>query len=166
MLLESVWNFHDDDTNAVWAITGDEYSPQFIDTELTSPRFNRTGEVWLWIQCAVAADYTHANESYQFILRSGSGNDATNLNAGIVDHVLTPNYAGNDTRIATARSRAFFATALPADTLGRYIQLYCDVDANGSSSISVYAGLASCRSAVPTPKYLETILTNVTAPTA
>lgn len=171
MLLEQVWNFHDGVT--AWAITGDEWSPMFIDLELTLPRFNRTGEVWLWIMSAVGTEaglYANNDEHYQFIVRSGSGNDATNLNAGIVDHLCTPNYAhtgagAGDDRLVAAK-RPFFATALPGDALGRYLQLYCDTTGTvGSSNLEVYAGLALTKSAIPNISYLQTMVTNVTKPT-
>jgi len=174
MLLESVWQFHDDDSNAVWAITGDEWSPMFIDTELASPRFNRTGEVWLWIQVAVGTQallYGDNDEYYQFKLKSGTTNDGTNLTGTIIEHVCTPLYsktgAGTgDTRLVAAR-RPMFAAALSGDAFGRYIQLYCDTTGTvGNSDLSVRAGLAPSKSAIPNIEYLQTLVTNVTAPTA
>jgi hypothetical protein len=161
MQVEQVWNFHDGDT--AWAISGDEWSPMFIDLEITLPRFNRTGEVWLWIMCAVAATYGDTDEYYQFIVKSSATNDATNLNGTIYEHIMTPNYVGNDTRVATARSRPFFACCLPGDALQRYIQLYCEVTGT-TPTISVYAGLAASKSAIPNIAYLQTVRTNVVAP--
>lgn len=171
MLIEQVWNFHSGTT--AWAITGDEWSTSGpIDTELTSPRFNRTGEVWLWIQSAVGTQallYTNGDEKYQFIFRSGTTEDNTNLTAGIVDHVCTPNYSftgagAGDARLVAAR-RPFFACAIPGSALGRYLQLYCDTTGTvGSSDLQVYAGLAASKSAIPNIEYLQTLTTNVTAP--
>jgi hypothetical protein len=144
----------------------------FIDTELTSPRFNRTGEVWLWIQVAVGTQallYANGDEKYQFVLKSGTGNDATNLNAGIVEHVASPLYsytgaAAGDARLV-ASSRPCFACCLPGSALGRYIQLYCETTGTvGSSDLDVYAGLAASKSAIPNIAYLQTVTTNVTAP--
>jgi hypothetical protein len=173
MLLEAVWNFHDDETNAVWAITGDEWSPMFIDTELTSPRFNRTGEVWLWIMVSVGTQallYGDNDEYYQFKLKSGTTNDGTNLTGTIVEHVCTPLYSktgagAGDVRLVASR-RPMFQCALATDAFGRYIQLYCDTTGTvGNSDLAVYAGLASSKSAIPNSLYNQTVVTNVVAPT-
>jgi hypothetical protein len=174
MLIEQVWNFHDGTT--AWAITGDEWSPMFIDLEITTGRFARTGEVWLWIQASVGTQallYGDNDEYYRFILKSSATNDDTNLDGTIKEHIATPLYsktgAGTgDTRLVAGR-RPFFATAIPPEDLLRYIQLYCDTTGTcGNSDLQVYAGLAPSKSAIPNIAYLQTArpsYTNVVAPT-
>jgi len=161
MLYQLIDQFHE--ANTAWAITGDEWSPKFLDMEATAPGFNRGGsEVWLWIKTVVAADFTTGDESYQFELRTSGTNDATNLNGTIRDLIMTGIMLGNDARLATA-GKWILRVGLPMEAALRYWQLYCDTAGN-TPIISVKAGLAPTRSAIPSDKAIQVLETNVGNP--
>lgn len=148
MLFQEIGQFHSGTTP--WAITGDEWSPCFIDTEVAAPKLTENDEIVLWIKTAVAADHTTGDEVYEFILRCSATNDATNLNGTIYNKLSTGIRDGDDVECATVGA-LIFRCSLPYAVNLRYWQLFCETGAGTSPSISVYAGLAH-RSAVATPQ--------------
>ena len=147
MLFEEIGQFHSGSTP--WAITGDEWSPNIIDTEVTAPHLTNNDEIVLWIKTAVAADHTSGDEVYEFILRCSATNDATNLDGTVYNKVSTGIRDGDDVELATA-GNLIFRCSLPYNVNLRYWQLFCETGASSSPTLSVYAGL-SHRSAVSTP---------------
>jgi hypothetical protein len=74
----------------------------------------------------VAADYTNLDEQYEFVLRTGTGTDGTDINAGATDIIKTADMAGNDGRIDAAGDWILRCTLPMECSAARYLQLYAN----------------------------------------
>lgn len=99
------------------------------------------GKAWLVVKCTVAADYSTGNETYQFVLRSGTGTDGTDINAGVLDLAETEDMNGDDVRVDVAGDW-IWRIAIPIDLKQRYIQLFKNLGGT-SPTISISASLVS-----------------------
>jgi len=99
------------------------------------------GKIWLVIKTTVAADFTSGNETYQFIVRTGTGTDGTDINAGVLDVAETDSMDGDDVRLDVAGDY-IWRIQLPIDIKQRYIQLF-KCFGGTTPTISISASLVS-----------------------
>ena len=96
--------------------------------------------VWLVIKTTVAADYTTGDETYQFVLRTGTGTNGTDINAGTQDLLLTEDMDGDDTRLDVAGDW-IIRVAIPIDLRQRYLQVFKNFGGT-TPTISVSASIS------------------------
>ena len=102
----------------------DGYIGYCIDMVSATHNLPGARELFLTISTNVAADYTTGNETYQFQLRTGTGSDGTDINAGAKTILETPAIDGDDGRVDTAGDFILRCT-VPYEASGqRYWQLY------------------------------------------
>jgi hypothetical protein len=113
---------------------------------LVSATHNLPGasDIWVVLSTNVAASYADQDENYLFQLRTGTGTDGTDINAGAkVIHAL-PSTAGNDTRLATAGEFIWRHTLDMDASQQRYIQLYHE-NSGTSRTITIDFSLSPTR---------------------
>jgi hypothetical protein len=95
-----------------------------LDLVSATQRLPGASLIWVALSTNVAASYADVDENYLFELRTGTGTDGTDINAGAkIIHAL-PSTAGNDTRLATA-GEFIWRHTLDMEAAGqRYIQMY------------------------------------------
>jgi hypothetical protein len=59
-------------------------------------------QIWIVLSVNVAADYTTGDETYEFQLRTGTGTDGTDINAGAMVILSTSALNGDDARLDAA----------------------------------------------------------------
>jgi len=118
----------------------DTYIGYCIDMVSATHNLPGARELFLAISTNVAADYANVDESYQFQLRTGTGTDGTDINAGAKTILETPLIAGNDGRVDTAGDFILRCT-VPYEASGqRYWQLYY-AQTGSSNTITIDASI-------------------------
>lgn len=145
MLIESIGMFHSGTT--AWAEGADGYSPNVLDLTVLAPTIQNTGDLVWWIQASSTG--TSDNDIYQFILRGGTG-ISTDLNAGVVDLVTSPEWLANSAFMRrTDPTGGFWCVTVPNTAMIRYWQVYLQFTTGaGAADMAVFSGLA-LRSSLP-----------------
>lgn len=122
----------------------DKYIGYCIDMAAATQKLPGASDMYIAISTAVAADYGTGNETYQIQLRTGTGTDGTDINAGAITVIETPAMDGDDARVATAGEFILRCT-VPIETGGkaiqqRYWQFYY-AQAGTSASITIEADI-------------------------
>lgn len=102
----------------------DTYIGYCIDMVAATHNLPGARELFLYISTNVAAEYGDVDETYQIQLRTGTGTDGTDINAGARTILETPYMAGNDARIATVGASILRCTVPMEASRQRYWQLY------------------------------------------
>lgn len=102
----------------------DTYIGSALDLVAATSQLAGGMDLWVVGSTTVAASYADVDETYQFSLRTGTGTDGTDINAGAVTILQTPAIAGNDARIASVGAH-WWRSTLPVEAVGQqYLQFY------------------------------------------
>lgn len=102
----------------------DTYIGSALDLVVATTQLAGGMDLWVVGSTTVAADYTTGNETYQFQLRTGTGTDGTDINAGALTILETPAINGDDARIASVGA-FWWRSTLPVEAVGQqYLQFY------------------------------------------
>jgi len=101
----------------------DGYIGYALDLLRATGYLGNAPDVWVVLSTNVAADYTTENETYEIQLRTGTGTDGTDINAGARIVLSTGAMAGDDARLATA-GKYVLRCSLPFEANLRYLQAY------------------------------------------
>ena len=120
----------------------DSYIGYCVDMVSATQNLPGASHIYVVITTNVAADYTTGDEYYQFQLRTGTGTDGTDINAGAITLLETPSMAGDDARLDTAGD-AILDCSIPMRqmTRQRYWQLYY-AQAGTTPSITIDASFS------------------------
>lgn len=102
----------------------DTYAGYCLDMVAATHQKPGAADYWMALSTNVAADYTTGDEAYQFVFRTGTGTDGTDINAGARDIILTADMAGNDARIDVSGDWILRCTVPMEAAAQRYWQLY------------------------------------------
>lgn len=102
-------------------VAADKYLGYAIDMASATQKLPGASDMYIAISAAVAADYSQSNETYEVQLRTATGTDGTDLNAGIKNIMSTTAIAGDDERIATA-GEFMLRCSVPMEIGGKSVQ--------------------------------------------
>jgi hypothetical protein len=105
----------------------DTYAGYCLDLGNATHELPGAADIWIALSTNVAASIADGDEYYQFQIRTGSGSDGTDINAGAKTIIETPSIIGSDARLATVGAWILRCT-LPMECRSydtqRYLQLY------------------------------------------
>lgn len=104
----------------------DTYAGYCLDLASATQRLPGASLLWLALSTNVAADYTTGDETYEFVLRTGTGTDGTDINAGALSIISTTVLNGDNARLDASGDWILRCTMPMECSAQRYVQLYYD----------------------------------------